>query len=51
MVRHADMPLDFADASLIALAEEFGIGRILTLDRRGFGTYRWRQTRVFTIAP
>jgi uncharacterized protein len=51
MVRYADTPMDFADASLVALAEEFGIGRIVTLDRRGFGTYRWRQTKEFTIAP
>jgi predicted nucleic acid-binding protein len=51
MVRYADTPMDFADASLVALAEEFGIGRVFTLDRRGFGTYRWRQSRAFVIAP
>jgi len=51
MVRYADTPMDFADASLVSLAEEFSIGRVFTLDRRGFGTYRWRQTKPFTIAP
>ena len=51
MARYADTPMDFADASLVALADEFAIGRILTLDRRGFETYRWRQARSFTIAP
>lgn len=51
MVRYADVPMDFADASLVTLAEEFGIGRVLTLDRRGFGTYRWRQSKPFTISP
>jgi predicted nucleic acid-binding protein len=43
--------MDFADATLVALAEEFGIGNVLTLDRRGFVPYRWRRTKRFTIAP
>jgi predicted nucleic acid-binding protein len=51
MDRYADTPMDFADASLVAMAEEFAIGRVLTLDRRGFETYRWRQNKPFTIAP
>jgi hypothetical protein len=51
MAHYADAPMDFADATLVALAEEFGIGHVLTLDRRGFATYRWRRTRRFTIAP
>ncbi len=51
MVRYADTPMDFADATLVALAEEFGIGRVLTLDRRGFTTYRWRRSKRFVIAP
>jgi predicted nucleic acid-binding protein len=50
-VRYADTPMDFADASLVTLANEFALGRILTLDRRGFETYRWRRTKAFTIAP
>jgi predicted nucleic acid-binding protein len=51
MARYADTPMDFADATLVALAEELGVGHVLTLDRRGFATYRWRRTRRFTIAP
>jgi predicted nucleic acid-binding protein len=51
MGRYADTPMDFADASLVTLAEEFGLGRVMTLDRRGFETYRWRQTRTFVILP
>lgn len=34
--RYADLPLGFADASVIACAERSG-GRVLTLDRRHFG--------------
>jgi len=52
MTRYADVPMDYADATLVAMAEEFAIGRILTLDRRGFASaYRWRKDRAFTVAP
>jgi predicted nucleic acid-binding protein len=34
--RYADLPLGFADASVIACAERHG-GRVLTLDLRHFG--------------
>ena len=37
VVRYADMPLGFADASVIACAERNG-GRVLTLDLHHFGT-------------
>jgi predicted nucleic acid-binding protein len=36
----ADVPMDYVDGSLVALAEETEIHRILTLDRRGFSAYR-----------
>jgi hypothetical protein len=51
MARYVDTPMDFADSSLVVLAEEFSVGRVLTLDHRGFATYRWRRTRRFSIAP
>ena len=51
MARYADTPMDYADATLVAFAEEFAIARVMTLDRRGFVTYRWRRSRRFTIAP
>jgi len=47
MVRYADLPMDFADASLVILAESLGHGRILTTDRRDFSVYRWRENQVF----
>ena len=43
--------MDFADATLVALAEEFGIGHVFTLDRRGFSAYRWKRTKHFTLSP
>ncbi len=40
MQRYADTPMDFADATLVLLAERLATFDILTLDRRGFNTYR-----------
>ena len=51
MRRYRSLPMDYADASLVALAEVVGTGSILTLDRRGFGVYRWRTRRSFEMAP
>ena len=38
MEKYADTPMDFADATLVLLAEALGQNEILTLDRRGFGS-------------
>jgi predicted nucleic acid-binding protein len=46
MKRYARVPMDFADAWLVALAERLGTGRILTLDG-DFRVYRWRRTKAF----
>ena len=35
--RYVDLPLGFADASVISCAERTSGGRVLTLDRRHFG--------------
>jgi len=43
MEKYADTPMDFADATLLLLAEGLNVHEILTLDRRGFSTYRTRQ--------
>ncbi len=47
MKRYADLPMDFADASLVVLAEHLGHGRILTVDRRDFNTYCWNNNNPF----
>ena len=46
--KYADTPCDFADACLIAMANELGTGDILTLDR-DFKHYRWRRNRAFNL--
>ncbi len=48
MERYADTPCDFADACLIAMAEQLGTGDILTLDS-DFKHYRWRRNRRFNL--
>ena len=49
--KYADVPMDYADATLVCLAEEFGVGSVFTLDLRGFSVYRWKGNRRFTILP
>ncbi len=44
--RYASVPMDFADACLVHMADELNTGRILTLDD-DFAIYRWRRSRVF----
>ena len=51
MRRYADVPMDFADATLVALAEETGARRVFTLDRRGFLAYRPGGRGGFEIVP
>lgn len=49
--RYADTPMDYADATLVALAEETGVADVFTLDRRGFRIYRWGGKRAFRLHP
>jgi hypothetical protein len=49
--RYADSPMDYADASLVALAGRLGIHRVFTFDRRGFREYRAAHGRAFDIIP
>ncbi|MGQ0619624.1 MAG: type II toxin-antitoxin system VapC family toxin [Panacagrimonas sp.] len=47
MHKYRDLPMDYADASLVLLAEHLGHGRILTTDRRDFRSYRWKNQNPF----
>lgn len=51
MNRYQDVPMDYADATLVALAEELETNQVFTLDRRGFSTYRFRGKKPFQIYP
>jgi predicted nucleic acid-binding protein len=46
--KYVDTPCDFADACLIAMADELDSGDILTLDS-DFKHYRWRRNRSFRL--
>lgn len=48
MKKYADQPMDFADACLVDMAGELGVGQILTLDS-DFQVYRWGRNRVFEL--
>ncbi len=49
MTRYADTPMDFPEATLVWLAEQTGTDRVLTLDRRGFSTFRFGKNRRFQL--
>ena len=49
MGKYADTPMDFADATLVLLGEELGVMDILTLDRRGFSTYKTTRGKAFRL--
>ena len=51
MRQYRDVPMDFADATLVALAERRNQPEMFTLDRRGFLTYRLRGRRAFVLQP
>lgn len=49
MSKYADTPMDFADATLVLLADRLNIYEIATLDRRGFSTYRTPRGKSFKL--
>jgi hypothetical protein len=48
--KYADLPMDFADATLVAVAERERLDRIFTLDD-DFRVYRIGGRRAFQIVP
>jgi uncharacterized protein len=51
MTRYKDRPMDFADATLVFLAERESIQAIFTVDQSDFATYRIAGKRRFRILP
>jgi len=49
MEKYSDVPMDFADAALVILAERLGTRRVFTLDS-DFNVYRLRRRR-FELIP
>jgi hypothetical protein len=51
MKKYKDLPMDLADAALVAVAERDGLDRIFTVDRKDFSVYRLSGKRSFKILP
>lgn len=43
--------MDYADATLVGLAEELGTNRVFTTDHRDFAVYRIKGRGRFEILP
>lgn len=50
MRKYRDLPMDFADAALVRVAERERLTRILTFDRH-FRVYRLPRRMTFTVLP
>jgi predicted nucleic acid-binding protein len=51
MAKYSDLPMDYADATLVVLGEELGAELMLTTDRRDFSVYRTRTGGSFEVVP
>ena len=51
MRRYGVLPMDFADATLVIVADVIRASTVFTLDRRGFTTYRRGSGDHFKILP
>ena len=51
MEKYKDVPMDFADATLVVLAEEMTVDEIFTLDIKGFSTYPIHGKKAFKVWP
>ena len=50
MRKYADLPMDYADATLVAIAIDTGIRNIITFDKKDFGIYTLPNRKKFIIA-
>lgn len=51
MKKYEDVPMDYADATLVVLCEELNSNAVFTLNRRGFAAYRMNSRKTFEIMP
>lgn len=48
--KYSDLPMDYADATIVCLAMDTGIHDIITFDQKDFNIYRVKK-QPFVIAP
>lgn len=51
MGKYYDLPMDLADATLVALAEKTGLSKIFTFDHKDFSVYRPKHRKSFSLIP
>lgn len=51
MKQYHDLPMDLADATLVAVADILEVPKIFTLDHKDFSIYRFKQKRRFALIP
>jgi predicted nucleic acid-binding protein len=51
MKRYHDLPMDLADATLVALADTLNVSKVFTLNHKDFSVYRVQQKNRFTLSP
>ena len=51
MKKYADLPMDFADATIVCLAMETGMQNVVTFDKKDFAVYWLPKKRIFAIMP
>jgi predicted nucleic acid-binding protein len=51
MEKYRNVPMDYADATLVCLAEDLLTQDIATLDKKDFGIYRLPPSRSFHLLP
>jgi len=51
MEKYKDIPMDYADATLVSIAEDFSITYVVTFDVKDFGIYRRSSRQPFVVLP
>lgn len=51
MEKYKDIPMDYADATLVSIAEDLSITEVATFDVKDFGIYRLSSKQPFVILP
>jgi len=46
-----DLPMDYADASIVCLATDTGMKNVVTFDIKDFAIYKLPKKKGFTIMP
>ena len=49
--KYSDLPMDYADATIVCLAIDTGIQNIITFDQKDFNIYRFQKKQPFVIMP